>query len=775
MKSTARWAGVALAIVLSACGGGGGGSDPVASPPVAQSQTTVSGSIAPGPVAGATVQMLRVDAQGRTTLLQEVRTGSDGEYAFNATVPADSVVMLAASGGSWTDPIRKTTATLDPKLRAVDTWTGPARRINVTPYTEMVVRGIESAKTPDWSAAGVRAANTSAAQTLGVASTTDFVRLDLTQPPGANAPKVDDVTHALVNGSFVGLWHRLSTATGQAGMSTALDGLHHLVNIDPEDDRIGPALAAGTVDFLEATALPVAEKLRTQGLVLFGSDLLPTAATLAEAMPKGISSGTALAAMPDDQFRLLGEVQGRTHFNLRGALVSYGPGDAKTSRNELYTGSVAEVFADGDVGIGRWNGGVEIVTYPSGGDQFVTRSNLLSTTGRFYALARPATQIPACGVRRLGLVAHTQLNLASTTGSGAPMALTPTADSAISAMYLSGVQIAVDVGLVSPTGETVRFRSRGGLTHPELAGWQPDAENDVYLEVPVSPLFPPGTTALLKVRPAGAGARKAAAILQINAVNAGAYAALAFVGQDTPPDAQGCAQSGAPGTGIDPKPAAGSHFVFLNHNNENMNFGAPNEAVTFGPKGELASVPSPLSFTPATAYDLAGNDFASIGRVTVSSGSAAGGNFVQRSQPYAVARPDAAVPTSGSATYTLLSATAVMADRGSGEAQLPPGVIDSASVTVYFDQYPIGTPNPYYGTVRINIAGRFAGVAFGSAVNAANGYGPMDVRTSGQNLGGGNISGAFAGPTGEYLVVHYMDGVAGIPIRAALLFKRQGS
>jgi hypothetical protein len=779
MRSIKQWAGITLAVLLSACGGGGGGggggdSTPgTPSPPVAT--TTVTGNIAPGPVNGAAVQLLSVDSQGRTTLLQEVRSGTDGGYAFTASITAETVVMVSATGGTWTDPISKAGAALDTKLRAVEVWTGPLRRINATPYTEINVRSLEKATTPDWSPAKVRAVGLTLAGELGVASLTDFLRIDLTQPPGATAPKADDVAHALVNGAFIGFWRRLQAASATTDLSAALDGLHRLTFVDTEDDRLGPAMAGGTVDYVDVTSLTADDKLRIKGLILYGKDILPTAATVAEAMPKGVSSGAGLAPMPDDQFRLIGQRQGRTHFNQRGALVSYGEGDAKTSRNELYTASVAEVFADGDIGIGRWNGGVEIVTLPSGGGLFVQNPSILSTSGRMYAAAKPVSQIPACGSRRLSLAGSTKLTFTPLNWNDVGPDLTLTADTALSALYLGNVQIGADVGIRTSGGEVVRLRSQGALEHPELAGLQLDAENEIYLNVPVSALFPAGTTAKLTVRPAGAGARKAVAHLSIGLPTGGLYAALAFTAPDAAPDALGCATTGAPGAGIDPKPAAGNHFVFLSHNNESLFMGVPRDEVSFGASGELTSVLSAVRFS-GPAFDLAGNEHASIGRVTVSSGNTVDGNLVQRSQPYAVVRPATIAPRVGTAQYQLVAATAVTAERGSGTAQLPPGVIDSASVTVYFDQYPIGSPNVGSATARVQVAGRFSGISFGTDVSAAQGFGPLDVRSGGQTLVDMNrVMGAFTGPDGEYLALVYMDGVNGIPVKAALLFRRQGS
>ncbi len=773
MRSIAWLAGAALALLLNACGGGGGSSGGGSPPTPPPAPTTITGSILPGPVAGADVQLFSVDSQGRTTLLEQVRTGNDGEYAFHASPAADTVLIVSATGGTWTDPIRKASATLDAKLRAADVWAGAARRINATPYTETVTRGIEKAKTPDWTPAGVRRANSDAAQSLGVDSMTDFVRVDLTQPPGATAPKASDIGHAILNGSFVGFWHRLETAQAPLTMAAALDALHRLINVDPEDDRLFPAYVGGTVDFVDVTSLTADDKLQTKGRILYGYDIIAIPATVQQALPKGVSSGTGQAAMPDDQFRLVGEPEGRTHFNLRGALVAYGEGNASTRRSELYSASVAEVFADGDVGIGRWNGGVRMVTSPSG-TSTVTTPDILSTDGWSYAAARATSQIPACGLRKLTLAGSTQVLFTPlSTGDTGP-ALTLTPDSALAALYLGYVQTGVDIGLQTAAGEVVRLQSIGGLAHPELAGLQMAAENEVYLSVPVSALFPAGATATLTTRPAGAGARKAAALLKVRTAGGSIYsAALAFVGPDTAPDAQGCVQPGAPGAGISPKPAAGSYFVFLDQGDEHLYMGVPKNVVTFGTAGELTSADVWQFAGPA--YDLAGNADASIGRITFSTGNAAAGTQVTRSQPYAVVRPGATPPTSGSAVYQLVAATAVTAERGSGEAQLPPGVLDSASVTVYFDQSPIGTTSPFYGTARFSVAGRFAGMPFGTAVTAAQGFGNVDVRVTGQVISDFNrASGAFSGPTGEYLAVLYQDGVAGIPIRVALLLKRQG-
>lgn len=775
MRSIKAWAGLALALLLSACGGGGGASDPVVTAPGFPSPSTITGIVSPGPVAGATVQLYSVDNQGHTKLLQEVRTGNDGTYAFNAPVSAETVVLVSATGGTWADPLRKTSVALDAKLRALDVWVGPVRRVNVTPYTEIVTRAIEQAKNPLWTPAAVRTANTGAAQDLGVASLTDFARVDLTQPPGTTAPKADDVAHAIVIGAFVGFSHRLENNATQLSMAAAVDALAQLNNVDSEDDRLGPAYIGGTVDFLDATTLSADDKLKTKGLILYGKDILPTAAAVEQAMPKGVSSGTGQAPMPDDQFRLVGLPQGTTHFNQRGALVSYGDGDGKTSRHALYSASVAEVFADGDIGIGRWNGGVQMVTQPTGGTSSVTGADILSSIGWSYAAASATSQMPACGTRRLAMVGSTQLVFTPLSTGGTGPALTLTNDSALSALYLGQVQIGADIGVKTAGGEVVRLQSAGALAHPELAGFQSAAENDVALVVPVSTTFPAGATAGLTVRPAGAGARKAVAMLHIRAADGNTYsAALAFVGPDTTPDSQGCVQPGATGPGISPSPPAGSHFVFMNQADSFLYMGAPRNAVTFGAAGELVSADNILQLS-GPAYDLAGNADVSIGRVTATTGRALDGNLVVRSQPYAVVRPGTTRPTTGSAQYQLVASTAVTAERGSGNAQLAPGSIDSASVTIYFDQFPIGTASPFYGTARFSVVGRFAGTPFGTEINAAQGFGPLDVRILGQTVSGASsVSGAFAGPNAEYLAVLYAGGVNGIPVKAALLFKREG-
>jgi len=774
VKTMGWMAGIALAWMLSACGGGGGGGGGSTTP--APAPVTITGSIAPGPVSGASVQLFSVDAQGRTTQLEQANTGSDGQYAFHATPATDTVLMVKAQGGTWTDPLRKASVPLDVPLRALDVWAGTARRINVTAYTELVVRGIEKAKAPDWSAAGARAASSAGAQALGVASLTDFSLLDLTQPLGATAPKLADVTHAVANGSFIGFWHRLETAPGQLSLAGALDALYQLNDVDPEDDRLGPAFIGGTVDFVDATSLSADDKVAAKGQILYGADIIATPTTVAQAMPKGVSSGGSQAPMPDDQFRLVGEPQGRTHFNLRGALVAYGEGDAMTRRSELYSASVAEVFGDGDVGVGRWNGGIQRLTVPSGAST-LTSANILSTDGWSYAVARETSQIPACGLRKLALAGSTKLLFNPLSVGDTGPALTLAADSALSALYLGNVQIGVDIGVNSAGGDAVRLRSVGGLDAPELAGLQSEAENDIVLNVPVSATFAAGTTATLSVRPAGAGARKAAALLKIRTAGGSTYStALAFLAPDTAPDARGCAQPGAPGAGISPKPTAGSYFVFLNQDSSSLFRGTPQDQVAFGDAGELMGGIWDMKFS-GPANDLAGNAYASIGRVTVTTGSTALGNEVTRSQPYAVAQPGAAPPAgTGSAVYQLVAATAVTAERGSGQAQLPPGLIDAASVTIYFNQYPVGTANSNYSTARFNVSGHFGGQPFGTDVLAAQGFGPLDAIVYGQTMGGVNgVSGAFAGPTGDYLVVLYESDVNLVPIRAALLLKRQGS
>jgi hypothetical protein len=125
-------------------GGGGGGGGGVTA--------TISGYVWIGAVSGATVHLDQVDAQGRTTRIEQTTSAADGSSAFHVRPAAGTVFMVTASGGSWRTPAGAI-ATLDTPMRAVAVASGAAQRVTVNPYAEVAVQVLAQLSAADWSAA----------------------------------------------------------------------------------------------------------------------------------------------------------------------------------------------------------------------------------------------------------------------------------------------------------------------------------------------------------------------------------------------------------------------------------------------------------------------------------------------------------------------------------------------------------------------------------------------------------------------------------------------
>lgn len=769
MRSLFITAALVLLALTSGCGGGGSGGSPAGSAGPTSGPVTISGYVLVGPVDGATVQLHSVDGVGNRTLLAQTISAQDGSYSFSSTPVTGSTVLVSASGGHYLDPASGANMNLTTAIRGISVWRGQPLRITVTGYSEAMARTLDNAKPVDWSAASVAAVDSKFRDWLGVTAVQDFQPVNLLAAVNPSTTNANDISGSLLAGVFSSYARRLDSKLSTS-LSGALDATYYLISVDSSDDRLFPAFIGAFADFIDLSSMSADTKRKVKNGLLYGSNSTKVEAELIKAMPTGVSSGSATAPMPDDAYRMVDYPQGRTAFNKRGALIGYTTTADKQDWSAIYTASVAEMYADGDVGIGRWNGGTisSTLVYSIGTEPYVT---LMSTGAFHYAVAKPPTDIPICGTRRLSLVAATDPTVNAATGLGHRLITGLTADSMLSLQYLGGIRVAADIGVRLPDGSVVRYRTPGGLDAPWASQAFTSGANAFTLGTDAPATGPLSTQGVgITALASGAGANKVVIHLQYPYTAYATNMTAVFAAPTGAPDATGCTQPGLPGTGISPVPTNGDKYVFLEFNGEQLFRGAPRPA-TFGPSGELLTVPSPLTFSKPV-YELSGNADASIGRVTVT--GMVLGVPTSRIVPYGVVRPGASVPASGTVVYDLIASSGVVVGLGGSGSEVPPGKVSAATFSMTYGQHPLGTSNPSYGTSQLSVSGTIGGLPF-TVGNPANSTLPLAGQSDGERFFGESFlySGAVSAPNGDYAAVSFSASAAGMPVNGVLLFKKR--
>jgi hypothetical protein len=771
-------------MLLASCGGGGPGgvaaqSSPAVTQGGAQTAAAITGYVVEGPVAGASVNLYQVDTSGNKTLLGSAVTDAAGYFSIPNAAPANAAILIEAKGGSYIDEMTRQTVALTTPMRAAAVSNGGAARISITPYSEAAVRMVEHLPAPDWSSARIASANQRVAAVLGVTELLDFIPVDLQGPQPQGAIRDNDFTLSVFTSGFSGYARRLDPHPATS-LDTPLDGLRRMFTGEEHDDLVMPAFVGGIVDFVDVSsgAEVARQALKTSLLTAAHSGPVSplTDEQLRKYRPTGVSSGGVTALMPADAFQLVGTTARGSLFNYRGALVGYPLENTNGLWRMPYTASVAEVFGDGDVGIGRWNGGTTLDATRSGAQLIATTTAQPLMFGSWhYALARPVSAVPSCGNRRLALVANTLPTVMSDSAGATAVAKGLTADSSVTFQYAGKILAGFDIGVVGPDGSVTRFTSQGGLAAPwaSLVQIDPQAASEASTVLQSGGTGSAGSWALgLKGLASGSGAAKFVARLSLGPAFAPTEFAAAFVapaGVDT----SGCASaSGDPGAAIDPPPANGSYFVFSGINDVVTYRGAPVDTA-FRTRGELATA-SPLQVGSNTPiYELAGNADASIGRIDGDFTLA--GAAYHRSMPYAVAREGAVIPATGTRHYALVASTLVAAEvTPSSTAGLVLGKVQSASLDINFGEYPVGTSSPYYGTASLRVTGSAAGIPFSIASVSDNSL-PSDsiFARDGARFGDFTYSGALAAPRGDYATVRFQATAGPVPVTGTLLFRAQ--
>jgi hypothetical protein len=655
-------------------------------------------------------------------------------------------------------------------------------QLSISPFSVAAAREIDSGSPKNWSAGRVGEVNAAFAENSAA-----FLRLepvDFSSDAAAFSATPDDFVLGLLLGGFSGMLHQLGNPQTPALFDQGL-GAVRTVLADEYDDQFAPRWLRGIVDFIDVTGLSAANKRELKGLLTL-RHAFAGETEIAAALPTGVATGSASAPMPNDAFELVPDPNMvpqspvGTIFNARGALVAYQISSSFDTYRYLYSGSVGELYGDGDIGIGRWHGGVVLDAADGRTLEGATNPQILSASqGTAYALGRPATGVPSCGIRLAALVGSTLPT--QTAGPGVRPVIGLTRTSRIAVQYFGGTAYAgLDIGLQMADGSVFQATTTGGVSAPWASGAPTGADGS--FSVSFTPAGPPAQLPDLRIDVngllAGAGGRKVVVKLRIGSSNVDAMTlAAAFSAPDTAPDTSGCATS-SPGDGsaISPAPVDGTYAVFAGADSPVWmgvplftSFRSSGAILTAGLSGgpPVLTIPSD---TPT--FELAGNADVAIGRA-MGPFTLWGVNYA-RSLPFAAAKAPGVFPTSGSRRYTVVSSSAVIAaiSAGGTVSELT-GQISNATVDIHFGENPPGTANPFYGSVLYSIEGSVGGTSFMLTTprDSTGGVSPLTYFRDGATFSGNGIEGAVSGANAQFAVLRFQSGIGGVPIQGVLLLQ----
>jgi len=715
--------------------------------------------------------------------------------------------MVEATGGQYTDEVTGGSRTLSTKLRAVGVWQGAQQRVSLSAYSEVAVRFLESAASPNWSADAVASANSVMAQWLNAPSPTDFRPFDLVHGTDLAAASDNDFNVSWALGGFSGMVNRVPVSSGQDPVEMALSKLKSLIASRQVADDALPYLLKGYYDYTElipSDRIVNKASLET-GLLTGVSSSSVSIDDLASYVPNGVATGGAIQSMPDNQFLLVRSgwdsqstggtdtVQG-TLFNDRGALVAYqlpGVADYRT----IYSASVAEVYGDGEMGFGRWNGGVVGKAMLSGDElQTFSQPEVVGIPGESYAVAKPPTQIPSCGLVTMNQAASLQPFIKGDyPANTVPDFKGLRSDSKAAVQFVGGVSyVGLDLFFVYTDGTVQHLTTPGGLTAPWASGVKVEANGRFQLSNDASPSM------LLNGMLAGAGGRKMIFRMQLQKINSSNpwsnEQVVAFSAPDASLDASGCATSaGSTGAGVSaPLPVSGSGYVLAAATDQYFDQTLDKYgyySVVFGPTGlwqsatanEPASVKSWSVPTNSPSYDVYGNASAIIGRA---GGDLLEGDASRAFVPYALVKQTATLPVVGSKHYVMIASTAVVSSLGTSSGTgLAQGHITSATIDINYDQTvaPGAPPRTLLQeAVFLTINGTIAGAPFTftnpvdstGQIQALSLYRPAPGSIGGL-FGGSDAMGLIAGDNAEYVAFVLRTKVGAVPVSTAILLKAQ--
>jgi hypothetical protein len=729
-------------------GGGGGGGETVVQP------TSISGQVLKGPTQGATVGMHALAADGSKTSLGTATSDAQGNYTLRVPLISGRVYLVEATGGRYVNEITGTTEPLVGRLRAVFVANGADERVALSALSEAVALDLE--QSGNWTAAAVAAANARASVAFDIPSVTAMRFIDLSrQDVILNPSEQNDVAFSLHVGTFAGFWQELQTRYPGASLQQATRTFHAAMLLDDIEQESQAMLLAGVVRYIER--LPDLS-LRSQFYLAAG---LPDG-TQSSVFEGAQTSGQSSATLPDRTLRYLsrwpttGTSTTDTHFDKRGALLAYRVGDASAGRGLSHVGaaSVADVYGDGEVAIGRWNRGYY---YPSGvkTGSVAGTFDFESSDARLTALPAnlvhaagiPASNLPSCATVRMAPHAQTQ---AYRTRTGRTLVLD--ASSRIAFHHANGQSyVAYTLVLRDDQGRqyVLTDPASGGVNYP-WSGRLLEATKEFGAQASDGRFEAGGEFLYVRGMLAGNGGTKAivgfASSLGPEA-STGELAAV-FLQEGT---SQSCSTAGNfnPGA-VTAVPPAGDYYFM------------PRDFLVGLPLGFFDNgTPYPLNseITAASGVEKSGNALAGIG-ILLPPFTFSGATVTEPVTYAYLTASSGPFPTTGSARYRLVSSTPVLTRRA-GQPTAMSRSITTATLTIWFGESPRGTPNANAGTCELSIEGRAVQLPNNtySPISGTCGFHPEMF------FAGGITPGAA-----RYAVIKYIEGFN--TSEASMLFER---
>ena len=690
----ALWILLFAVSLLSGCGGGGDGS--------AGGSSAFSGQVVKGLTNGATVSLYSLAPNGQRTLIASAVTNAQGQYSLPRTLQSGSVYLLEAVGGQYVNEISNVTEPLASPMRAVFVSSGTETRAVISAISEAVALELEqSASTNKWSASAVADATTLVSDTFSLPSPFDLRFFDLTTHVLGSDLSVTnaEANFSLYLGAFAGFAHELKLRSAGLTFADALSSFHRFTVKNSQDDLLSLAWTAGFVKFVDL-APPLAP---------YKGDLYASLGLPPDADPDQFvgaeSTGQSLVTIPNWTLRMLSPTSiasqptTDTVFNSRGALEAYRDGDVSSGVGFAHVGyaSVAEVYGTTETAIGRWNRGYyypQGVTYDTSSQKFQVGSNLTPTAltrDMVYAAGVPATAVPTCGLAVMALQAQTK---PFSTHDGS-RTLTMDASSQLAFRFANGTTlVGYNIVLRDDLNNLYTFKSPGGVDVP----WGSDVvQANQEFGSGTLPL-PSGETLQFRGMLAGVGGTKAVITISSNiqtnhsiGMSAAFELPVAF-----PPCVMLVAMNSRDTLSI-PAWAGGNYYMNWMETQSivtGMTFfsnGAPNH-------------PSASGLIAGNGVEKFGNRVVGIGVMMPPFSYQGVPSQVPQAYSYVETPASPVYPSTGSASYRLVASTPFLIKSADQLLAISSGT--TASLTIQFNQYPLGTTSAYYGTCQLTLNGQ---------------------------------------------------------------------
>ncbi len=722
LRGSLRTGSAALLIVLASCGGGGGDSGGN-SPPV-QAKEHLVGRVWIGPVAQSVVTAYRLAADGSRTPLESATSNAEGSYAMDADAPAGSVIQIEAVGGLYKDSRTGLARTLDVPLRLTFVAQTPNGSLTISALSEVATRVLASMPPSGDLVADVRSANDLVSNT---ARLPNFVGLNLGGP--CSFATVCEVAFVAAS---------ISTMQRRWALSSLEEVLQRLTVIwsgGTYDERLVPELVRAEYEQSQG-ADPLIGQLTLGSIGPIDANALPFW------IPNGAPGPDPSMRMPDGVYAVLsdepsnqGPVQAMHRFNQRGALVAI-EGASTGHAIRQFSTVTDDLYADGEVSIGRWFGGA-----------LASGVNVFATNGTNYALGLPAPLRIDCAFELFDLAAATAVTQPFVTRNPAVQLL---GGSRMSVQHLGDGhdRLAFDVSFMLPDGSTQRVQTDQGI----LQAWQgarfEGAQSNIVHLLSSSP---GGLSGLAfdyrgQVMRAGAAGDK---IVQNMQFNGSPFAAVFKRTDVVPPRADICAPDNATATPISQLPPGGP-YRYLSRDLQTSGLVTWRGDGSVGTiVGDVSAQPVELSVDPSvSSRELASSGLATIGRVFGPYGVIFGDEPATRSVTYATVSSLALDQSAPPMTFQLKTATTpvVRAVDPGWSREIVSGHIDSA-VLVLTPGISNGMINPYTGEGTLSITGVVGGVPY--QVDAKY----VSLHMMSGSFSGEAVLGSVSGPDARYAVV----------------------